>query len=102
VLSGGEEVDVQHLPSTITDDGGSGGLGAVAPAAVRPLSIALREFELQYLRRALKAADNKRTRAAEMLGISRKTLWEKLRNVGVTSDPDFDGDDETPSVADAG
>jgi len=74
----------------------------VTPSSVRPLNVALREFELQYLKRALKAADNKRTRAAEMLGISRKTLWEKLRNVGVASDSDFDGDDEIPSVADAG
>ena len=102
VLSGGKEIDLQHLPPAIADEVGGGPLGAVAPAAVRPLSVALREFELQYLRRALKAADNKRTRAAEMLGISRKTLWEKLRNVGVASDADFDGDDEStpPAVAD--
>ena len=41
--------------------------------------VALREFELQYLQRAVDLADGKRVRAAEWLGISRKTLWEKLR-----------------------
>src|SRR6185295_6174138 len=45
VLSGGKEIDVQHLPATITDDGGHGALGTATPAAVRPLNVALREFE---------------------------------------------------------
>jgi len=44
--------------------------------AGRPLQVALREFELQYLRRALKAADNKRTRAAEMLGANLAGITE--------------------------
>ena len=95
---------MQHLPPTMTDAGPGGSLGASAPSAVRPLHVALREFELQYLRRALKVADNKRTRAAEMLGISRKTLWEKLRNGGGHGEPDFEGDDDAapPTAADVG
>ena len=45
---------------------------------------ALKEFEREYLLRALAQAGGKRTRAAEMLGISRKSLWEKLRMHGVS------------------
>jgi DNA-binding NtrC family response regulator len=86
VLSGGREVDLPHLPPSI--------VGAEQPTrvqntthagAVRPLHLALREFERDYVLRALRAADGKRTRTAELLGISRKTLWEKLRQEGASN-----------------
>ncbi|OPZ64442.1 MAG: Limonene hydroxylase [Firmicutes bacterium ADurb.Bin506] len=39
----------------------------------------LSDIEKQAIERALKAANGNRTRAARMLGISRTTLWRKLR-----------------------
>lgn len=45
----------------------------------RPLVEAVREFELAYLERALEHTGGSRTRAAALLGISRKSLWAKLR-----------------------
>ena len=57
--------------------------------ALRPLSTATRAFEREYLLRALSLAGGKRMRTAEMLGISRKNLWEKLRSHGI-SDSDLD------------
>ena len=88
VLSGGKEIDLPHLPPGMLDHASSAAAAALPEATgngstVRPLHLALREFEHQYLRRALKAADGKRNRTAAMLGISRKTLWEKLRNNGL-------------------
>jgi DNA-binding NtrC family response regulator len=98
VLSGGKDIDVTHLPP--------GMVGAASPetdamivpdaAALQPLAVALREFEHQYLTRALKAGDGKRTRTASMLGISRKTLWEKLRNGGVELPDDEPASEELP------
>ena len=44
-----------------------------------PLTAALDEFEHAYLLRALAATGGCRARAANLLGISRKTLWVKLR-----------------------
>jgi DNA-binding NtrC family response regulator len=98
VLSGGGEIDLGHLPPSIA------GARSELPEerrlemespVVRPLHLALRDFEHQYLLRALKAADGKRTRTADMLGISRKTLWEKLRHNGSDSrrDPTLEGGD---------
>jgi DNA-binding NtrC family response regulator len=46
--------------------------------------VALREFEREYLVRAMGQAGGKRVRAAEILGISRKSLWEKLRLHGIS------------------
>jgi DNA-binding NtrC family response regulator len=82
VLSGGGEIDLTHLPSSIAmaslpfarqPD------ATVHVSDVRPLHVALREFEREYLLRAMAQAQGKRVRAAEMLGISRKSLWEKMR-----------------------
>jgi transcriptional regulator with PAS, ATPase and Fis domain len=79
VLAGEVVVDLQHLPRDI--------VGRIEPTAQttpvpRPLGTALKEFERDYLQRALAQASGKRTLAAEILGISRKNLWEKLRMHG--------------------
>lgn len=44
-----------------------------------PLRTATAEFERRYIKRVLIAADGQKGRAAGILGISRKALWEKLR-----------------------
>jgi DNA-binding NtrC family response regulator len=83
VLSGGNEIGLQHLPASMVGTRVPAQREADAhQAPVRPLALALRDFEHEYLLRALRAADGKRARTAEMLGISRKTLWEKLRHNG--------------------
>ena len=80
VLAGdADDIDVQHLPRDIAHAGDIVQAGSPVP---RPLGAALKEFEREYLLRALAEADGKRTLAAEILGISRKNLWEKLRMHG--------------------
>jgi DNA-binding NtrC family response regulator len=84
VLSGGSEIEPRHLPSTITASANRNLEAAAVSPEIRPLHVALREFERQYLLRAMSQAGSKRVRAAEMLGISRKSLWEKLRLHGIS------------------
>ena len=79
VLAGETDIDIQHLPRDIAHAGDVVLAGSPLP---RPLGAALKEFEREYLLRALAEADGKRTLAAEILGISRKNLWEKLRMHG--------------------
>ncbi len=76
VLSRGGEIDLEHLPEDM-----QAGVIADEPSGepLRPLSAALKAFERQYLLRALAAAKGQRSHTAELLGISRKNLWEKLR-----------------------
>jgi DNA-binding NtrC family response regulator len=83
VLAGDAEIDLAHLPRDII---GTGELSRAAAPVPMPLGTALKEFERDYLQRALAQASGKRTLAAEILGISRKNLWEKLRMHGF-SDP---------------
>ncbi|HET6148997.1 MAG TPA: sigma-54 dependent transcriptional regulator [Polyangia bacterium] len=86
VLSGGNEIDVEHLPGGIagaTDSNGNSSAGNL-----RSLGVALKEFEKEYLMRALTQASGKKMKAAEILGISRKNLWEKLRLHGIAAETD--------------
>jgi DNA-binding NtrC family response regulator len=53
------------------------------PEAVRLLREVLREHEIAHIRRALELTGGHRTQTAELLGISRKVLWEKLRDFGI-------------------
>ena len=91
-LSAGGTIDLEHLPEDIVR----------ASAAVREtgeksnvgsLAAVLKHAEREHLLKALAVAGGKRTRAADLLGISRKNLWEKLRAHGIS---DSDLDDETP------
>jgi DNA-binding NtrC family response regulator len=93
VLSQGLEIDLPHLPSDIRDYSAS-----PAPAVkVRPLCEALRDFERECLIGALNETNGVKFKAAHLLGISRKTLWEKLKAHHIT-DSTRHGD-EAPSEA---
>jgi DNA-binding NtrC family response regulator len=81
----GGPIDLEHLPEEL------GGPHAVpsGPSSTS-LPAAVREFEREYLTRTLHRASGQKQRAAEMLGISRKTLWVKIKQYGITG---FDGED---------
>jgi DNA-binding NtrC family response regulator len=48
-----------------------------------PLVDAIRETERRYLQEVLLSVGGQKQRAAEILGISRKTLWKKLKQLGL-------------------
>ncbi|MCA9601673.1 MAG: sigma-54-dependent Fis family transcriptional regulator, partial [Myxococcales bacterium] len=80
VLAHGQELDVEHLPREIrgeSDDKRS------SNSPLRSLAAAIGEFEREYLRRAISHTEGRRQQAADLLGISRKSLWQKLRKHGL-------------------
>ena len=68
-------------------------VGSAAPAPVqaesanapqiRPLRKVVADAEREYIKRVLETTGGNRTRAAELLDISRKNLWEKMRDLGL-------------------
>ena len=85
ILSKGEEIEPHHLPSSLA---GQTVPVTVAPGAetkssIRVLSDAIKEFEHEYLVRALRVTGGRKAEAAGLLGISRKNLWEKMKGHGV-------------------
>jgi DNA-binding NtrC family response regulator len=53
------------------------------PGPAEPLRQAVERAEVEAIRAALAATDGRRNEAAEILGISRKTLWEKIKAYGI-------------------
>src|SRR5258706_406606 len=79
----GAPVDLEHLPPEIT--GASTHATPLSDAAqFPPLEVALKEFEREHILQALNAAAGERPRAASLLGIPRKQLFEKLRAHGIS------------------
>ncbi len=58
-----------------------------------PLSSALSVFEKQYVSRVIEEAGGNKTLAARMLGISRKTLWEKCKAYGLVKEKEKEMED---------
>ncbi|MGQ9509478.1 MAG: helix-turn-helix domain-containing protein [Thermodesulfobacteriota bacterium] len=49
----------------------------------KPLSAASRLFEKEYIQNVLDKTRGKKGQVAEILGISRKTLWEKIKELEI-------------------
>jgi DNA-binding NtrC family response regulator len=69
----------EHLPAEYKPTRETG----VAGALEGTLAAQLAACEREILQRALQRAKGNRTQAAKLLGISRKSLWEKLKNFGL-------------------
>jgi DNA-binding NtrC family response regulator len=78
ILARGQEIRIQHLPSEFR-----GGTNSSASERVEPLGVVMAQFERDYIERTLQLAGGERLKAAEMLGISRKNLWEKMSKHGI-------------------
>jgi DNA-binding NtrC family response regulator len=76
-LSRGRPIELEHLPPEFAR-GVTGSPAALEPG-LPPLEVAVEQFERQYIARALEQVEGHRGRAASLLGISRKSLWERLR-----------------------
>jgi DNA-binding NtrC family response regulator len=84
VLAGEGEVRLEHLPQSLT--------GATAEPARRTLGLipsvsfnvgaTLEQAERELIEITLAYTKNNRTRAAEILGINQKTLYNKLKEYG--------------------
>jgi DNA-binding NtrC family response regulator len=82
VLSPNGEIDVTHLPPSISM------LGGHAPEqreTDQHLAVSMRGYERRCLMRALETTKGRKAEAARLLGITRKTLWEKLRSHQITT-----------------
>ncbi|HEX5791136.1 MAG TPA: sigma-54 dependent transcriptional regulator [Luteolibacter sp.] len=88
VMSNDAIIDVAHLPRFL-QHGAAGSLRAqhAAMAEKKPLDASaefnLHALESRTIRAALAAAAGNRTHAADLLGVSRRTLQRKLKELGI-------------------
>ena len=81
VLSQGARIRLLDLPGTVTTGIGAAKLADRANLSLRQLAGAA---QADAIRDALKRADGNRRRAAELLGVSVRTLFYKLKELGIT------------------
>jgi DNA-binding NtrC family response regulator len=78
IHAGGGRVEAQHLPASVRRSPDAS--EDVSAARYRPKASATEKREIQA---ALETADGSRTRAAQILGMSRTTLWRRMRDFGI-------------------
>jgi DNA-binding NtrC family response regulator len=76
-LSRGGRIELAHLPRAFQRPSLASATEAGAPLS---LDDAVRNFERAYIERILERAGGRRSEAARLLGISRKSLWQKLKD----------------------
>jgi two-component system response regulator HydG len=83
VTARGEEITGKDLPENLCGD-------ATPPALDLALGRPLEEIERRYILRTLESLGNNKARAAQVLGISKKTLYRRLHEWGIPLDPEED------------
>jgi DNA-binding NtrC family response regulator len=73
----GDEIDIHDLPPQFREE------PTVTQTLAFPVGMKLDELETKYLKQTLQMTDGNRTRAAEILGISRRTLQRRLKELGL-------------------
>lgn len=72
----GDDVLINNLPSKIA---GTAKVLCPVSSELQPLETVVKQAEIEYIQRVLEKTRGKKKEAADILGISRKTLWEKLK-----------------------
>ena len=81
VMSNQSELDIQHLPDFVSGLGHHFESSSVKNTLAPEEELNLHALEQRAVQGALRVTDGNRTKAAELLGISRRTLQRKLRDV---------------------
>lgn len=86
VLARGDAIQPQHLPMAIRQATAQGDHDRLLDGDLEALDVVARRFERDYLLRVLRSVAGNRGRAAEILGLSRKGLWGKLKAHGISDE----------------
>ncbi|WP_298435786.1 helix-turn-helix domain-containing protein, partial [Geobacter sp.] len=82
-LSLGSTLGLENLPLEFTAPPPAAVLPAAHPAGAPSLAESVHSLEKTAIEEALRATGNRKGEAARLLGISRKTLWEKMKLLGI-------------------
>ena len=72
------------LDEPLADSPKVGSTPASDRGEIAPLHLMVEEVERTHIRRALTRCESSVSKTAELLGISRKTLWEKMKRLQMT------------------
>ncbi len=81
VLARGKSIRPEHLPEKISRT--TGKIDAPQPVFAQDTTIIAGAYEKQDLIEALRKADGNQTQAAQILGVSRITVWKRIKKYGI-------------------
>jgi len=79
----GRVIQAQDLPEEVCGQPSFGRALCEKIQGAKPLAEAVSLFEREYIQSVLEKTKGKKGQAAEILGISRKTLWEKIKELEI-------------------
>ncbi len=85
LLSKGKEIQSWDLPTEICGSNKEGFNASNNTRSFEPLFSATKAFEKEYIARILQETKGNKGLAARLLKVSRKTLWEKCKTLGITN-----------------
>ncbi len=85
VMARGEKIALRNLPESVRTAAGSGS-PRKSRAALHGAGLNLHDTEVRLIERALEETGGNRTEAAKKLGISRRTLHRKLKELNLETD----------------
>jgi DNA-binding NtrC family response regulator len=96
-------IDADDLPASIRGNLGAAYLPPVASRSVKPLDELLFEIERRLIETALSKARQNKSRAAELLGISRPRLYRRIKELNLPDDaePESEATPTAPTEPDA-
>jgi DNA-binding NtrC family response regulator len=86
------QMPIAEVPAQLAPEA-AGGAQALEEAVEEPLSATLERVERQVIERALRKVQGNRTRAAQLLGVSRRNLIRKLQQLGLAGGDEADAAD---------
>jgi len=91
-LSQGDKIDAGDLAFILTSEPSDNSVFQLD----QPLNAATRRFQIHYIQRHIDAARGNMTLAAERLDMHRSNLYRKMRQLGMTTDEDEEGERPIP------
>jgi PAS domain S-box-containing protein len=95
-------VTAEDLPASIQGNLGAAHLPGTPPIAIKPLDEMLTEIERRLIENALAKARRNKTRAADLLGISRPRLYRRMKELNLDDEADPDEGPGTSNSASPG
>jgi DNA-binding NtrC family response regulator len=82
IMAAGAPIELAYIPETVREPHAVSSQGFVLP----PDGVSLDEVEKSLIVQALRAAGGNKTKAAELLGISRRAIYSKMKTHGMVRD----------------
>jgi DNA-binding NtrC family response regulator len=97
--SQGPLVEPDDLPAAIRGNLGGGFAPPAAPGPIEPLDAILTQVERRLIETALRQVRRNKSRAADLLGISRPRLYRRIKELNLPDEPESTDESDNPPGA---